>query len=960
MFTNSKLAKSIRLAVAFGAASSTVIASNAFAQEEEGEGVEKIEVTGSRIKQTDLEGAAPVTIISRDDILATGITDVGDLIQRLPAMSGSPLGTTTNNGGTGAVQVNLRGLGAIRTLVLINGRRVVEGNDFQTIPATMIKRVEILKDGASAVYGADAVAGVVNIITRDDFEGLELEYQYTEAFDVDNSAQHRFSLISGKAFDGGNVVFGIEYVDQDPITQGDTDVDFLNNSFFIVDGDLYDEFGFLPPSDPNSALFPVGSSRIPGSNLNFNPNSQFISSPSESLTLDPAFFGGNGIVTADQFRPYVGSGAVNDTYNYAPVNFIQTPFERYNVFAETNFEITDTLIFNSLVRFNSRTSAQELAPVPYDTQFDPGFQVETLDADGNPTGNFQNGISADNVYNPFGEDIIRSRRRMVEANRRFDQDITQVQAIFGLEGELTDSWFWDATYNYGYRSGSFVDRGQYVGARLELALGPSFFDDNGNAVCGTPDAPIDGCVPLNLFGGPGTVTQEQLDYVSAPLVDTFQSSLEILTLGVTGEVEGFGAGPIGLAFGYEHRDQDVRNATDSGKLTEAVTGNSGGVAAGSYHVNSLFGEVFVPILDGDMTLDFTGGFRYDDYSTFGSNTTYQAKLVFAPFDGLLLRATVGEVFREPNIAELFSPQQDSFPSGQDPCNTGSFGGLTAEQQGRCLAQGVPQGGYIQTDTQYRGRQGGNPDLAPEEGDTVTLGVAWSPDFAEGFSITLDYWKIEIDEVITTLNEQTILEGCVIGGIDSLCSNIQRFGDGRIDAVFSVTNNFDTREAEGIDAEFRYNMETEFGDFNFGLLWTHLLERNDIVVGVNDAGEVGQVTIEQAGRFSLDDDEAFAENKINASIDWIWDDLAVSYLIEHIDGIEAEANFIDYTQYVGSQTYHDLTATYNFETDTRVTLGIQNIFDKQPPYIDAAFNGSTDEATYRLFGRTVFFRLQQSF
>lgn len=956
MFTNSKLAKSIRLAMCFGAASSTVFASNVLAQEES-EGVEKIEVTGSRIKQTDLEGATPVSIITREAMLATGITDVGDLIQRLPAMSGSPIGTTTNNGGSGAVQVNLRGLGSIRTLILINGRRVVEGNDFQAIPTAMIKRVEILKDGASAIYGADAVAGVVNIITRDDFEGLEFEYQVSEPFDTDQGIQHQFSIIAGTAFDGGNVVFGLEFTDQEEIFQGDTDTDFLNDSFFIIDGEGYDERGFVTAAqDPdNFTVVGLGSSRIPGGNFNLN-------NTSGSLTLDPSNFGGNGITTADQFRTYNGSifDPNNDTYNYAPVNYLQTPFERYNAFAEANFEITDTILFNALIRFNQRSSAQELAPVPFDTQFDPGFAVNVLNEAGEVIGQ-QNGVSADNVYNPFGEDVIRARRRMVEAPRNFQQDITQVQAIMGLEGELSDTWFWDVTYNWGYRSGSFTDFGQYVGSRLELALGPSFFDDAGNAVCGTPDAPIAGCVPLNLFGGPDTVTQEQLDYVSATLVDTFQSELEMLTMGVTGEVEGFGAGPIGMAFGYEYRSEDTENAVDSGKATEAVTGNTGDVASGAYRVNSLFGEVFVPIIDdGDMTLDFTAGARYDDYSTFGSNTTWQGKLVFAPMDGLLLRATYGEVFREPNIGELFAPQSDGFPQGQDPCNDTNFGSLTADGQARCVAQGVPQGGYTQTDTQYRSRVGGNPNVQPEEGETMTVGVAWSPDFLEGFSVTVDYWDLELEQVIAALNPQTILEGCVEGGIDSLCGNISRFADGRINAVVSVTDNLNVRTAVGVDTEIKYNMETEIGDFNFAVIWTHLLEREDVVVGVTEDGSVGSVTIEKEGTYDFDDGEAFAENKVNASVDWIWEDLSVSYLIEYIDGINADVNFIDYNQYVGSQIYHDIAASYTFETNTRVTLGVTNLGDKAPPYIDAGFNGSTDPSTYRLFGRSWYLRLTQSF
>ena len=236
MFTNSKLTKSVRLALLVGGASVATFASNAVVAQEtpnaDSDVVEKISVTGSRIKRTDIESASPVTILDRAALELSGLTDIGDFLQSIPSMSGSPIGTTTNNGGNGSVQIDLRGLGTARTLTLVNGKRTVDGGDFQTIPSTMIEQVEILKDGASAVYGADAVAGVVNIVTRKDFNGVEVTAQTSDWNDTEGAGQDSLSVIVGKTFAEGNFVFGAERVEQEEAFQSDTPWDFMQNSGF--------------------------------------------------------------------------------------------------------------------------------------------------------------------------------------------------------------------------------------------------------------------------------------------------------------------------------------------------------------------------------------------------------------------------------------------------------------------------------------------------------------------------------------------------------------------------------------------------------------------------------------------------------------------------------------------------------------------------------------------------------
>ncbi len=939
----------VRKALYISVIASVLTSGVALSQDDDAEKLDNIVVTGSNIKGVDLENAHPVTVISREELLATGVSDVGDILQRLPAFTGSPIGTRTNNGGNGAVTVDLRGIGAGRTLVLINGKRTVDGGDFQTIPAVLIDRVEILKEGASAIYGADAVAGVVNIITRDDFDGAEFEIQYSDSFDTKNASNKQASFIFGQTSDRGSFNVGMQYEQQKATTQSDTPYDFLQNSYFVVDADAFAEGGFDPGAD---YLIPLGSSIIPCGNFN-------LASGGPSLTIDGINPGAGDcgtpgrLLTPDDFRPYIGSpfDPNNDSYNYAPVNFIQTPYDKTNLFFNGKFAITDKINLYSSFRYNHRTSKQRLAPVPYDTRpgGDPGFIL----ADGS------NGISANNVYNPFGEDIVRVRRRMIEGDREFTQDVNQYQAIFGANGNIEDTtWTWDASYNFGFRQTVIEDFGQFTGSRLANALGPSFFDSSGTAVCGTPDNIIVGCVPLNLFGGTGTVTQEMLNYISATLVDHSQTQLDILNFNISGLLFDLPAGPVGSAFGIEYRDQGAKFSPDSAKVNDLVTGNTGSGVQGSYDVTSLFGELSLPILDHSSigSLDANIGFRYDDYSTVGSNTTFQANLLWRPTDSLLLRATYADVFREPGVGTLFGGQSDSFPQAQDPCNTANFGDLTQPQQDVCVAQGVPQGGWQQDDTQLKATVGGNPNIQPEQGNTMTVGVAWSPEFLDGFTATIDWWQVDLDDGFSTLAVENVITNCLNSDSvnSSQCANVIRAPGGDIVTVLAFVQNAASIKVEGVDAEFKYAFSTDYGQFSTSLLWTHLINRETTDFAGADVQNF-------EGTFDINTSSAFNQDQGRLNLNWSQGNWSASYHIDYYSGIDAEYNFVDGIQKVPSQVYNDITASYAIPWyESTLTAGITNLFDKAPPYIDAGFNGSTDPTTYRMFGRSFFVRWKTRF
>ena len=960
MFTNSTLAKSIRLALMFGAVSALAsTAANAQESEEaNAESLERISVTGSRIKRTDLESASPVTIIGRSELEVSGLTDIGAFLQSIPSMSGSPIGTTTNNGGNGSVNIDLRGLGSARTLTLVNGKRVVDGGDFQAIPSAIIERVEILKDGASAVYGADAVAGVVNIVTRRDFTGVEVTAQTSDWNDTNGAGQNSFSVIAGREFDKGNFVFGAERVQQKEAFQRDTPWDFMQDSYYIYPGGC--EAQVTAPFDgtPQGGCYPGGSSRIPESRLPFYSQGLFLI--------------GTPATTPNE----VGLMVPHDgrSYNYAPVNYLQTPYERTNIFAEAHFEVADNVRFNAEFRGNKRTSAQQLAPLPF-TGGDPMYNGFYDDPASGNTVAFT-GVSQDNYYlqravdayntangtSLIYEPVVNPRRRMIETNRRFEQAITQYQWTAGFEGEIGNDISWEVFINEGHRSNSSRDFGQFAGSRLFNALGPSAdLDGNGSPECyadiNNPDTLIVGCVPLNLFGGGSvdaggnptvtTLTQEMLDYVSLDTVDTITQNQRTAGANISGLAMELPGGELGWSVGYGYWKQDLATILDSAKTIGAVTGNVGASTTGELVNHAVFGEFFAPVFDnGEQKVNIKGGLRYDDWDQFDSGTTYQLGLEVSLLDELKVRSTYGTVFRAPTINDLFGGQVDSFPTYNDPCAT------TDTLPAGCDAVG------IQTDSQVLAKVGGNPDLVPEEGDSLTVGVVWNPKVGDhDFTVIADYWSIELEQGISSLGVQFTLNDCYVNQSAAACALITRNADYSINNIIDAQLNVSVERASGVDTELRWRTDNEYGTFSSSLLWTHLLEREQVQFAGNEVDDF-------VGRFT---GSAFAEDKANFNLQWTKDEFSVSYLGEFIGGMDSGTGFgitnedgSDYIQKIDSQYYSDIVASYTYDEKLTLTAGLTNITNEAPPYIDLGFNGKTDPSTYRMFGSGYYLRLKYTF
>ena len=941
MNTNRKLQRAVRLALGVSASTLALgMSPGALAQDDSVDEIEEIIVTGSRIKRADLDSASPVTVIDRDAIMASGVLDVGNLLQRMPSMSGSPIGTTTNNGGDGSVEIDLRGLGVDRTLTLVNGKRVVDNGDYQTIPAIMIERVEILKDGASAVYGADAVAGVVNIITRQNFEGLSMDVQQSDFFDIDDGAQYSIGVIAGKNFDGGNFIFGAEYVDQSQAFQSDTPWAIFREPYYIYPEGCENQF-FVPyDGTPTGGCYIAGSSRIPEARL------RFAGSPAEWMNAD-----GSGLVPHD-----------GRLYNYAPINYIQTPYQRTNLFAEANFDISDNMRFVGSLRGNLRQSAQELAPLPYDNRpgFDPSFS-------GIFNGVPYNGISENNFYlvqavTAAGLPIApvdEVRRRMVENIRRFEQDITQYQANLGLEGTFNDL-DWEFTYSRGHRNQADQDFGQFNGDKLANAQGPSAdLDGPGGMPDGIPECYrditdpgtlIEGCVPFNFFGGPFSVTQDMIDYVVTTLNDTRITDLEEWGFGLAGFVFDLPGGQLGWAAGAGYRGSRFNLHRDSNKIANAVTGSVGESTAGSLYSTGYYVEVLAPVFDnGTQAIDITGGVRYDDYNLFDGESTWQIGVEFQALESLKLRATAGSVFRAPTIEDLFEGLVDDAPTYQDPC---------IPDPGDPLPPGCDQLG-VQTDSQLPAKEGGNPLLTPETGDTITAGVVWRPGFADGgLTVTVDYWKTDIENGITSLGVQFILDDCYTRQVSSSCDLITRTADYNIEEVLDLNLNVAEQGAAGVDFELRYAFDTGIGEFETAVLWAHLLERTK-------TPDPTSAELRLDGRYTdetAEDGGGYPRNKINYSVQWYRNNLSIGYLGEYIHDLRSDGGIFvpGYIYTVDSQLYHDLVGNYEFGQGTRVSLGITNVTDEEPPFVGAAFNAGTSPEIYRMFGRGYYVRLSHEF
>ena len=894
--------------------------------EESEESMEELVVTGSRITRVELEGASPVQVFAREDIVRSGETSLGELLREMPSVAGGAQTTQINNGGDGTNRVSLRGIGSSRTLVLLNGRRLPPSTsglastnlssvvDLNTIPVSMVERIEVFKDGASAVYGSEAVGGVVNILTRRGFEGIELNYQWGLTSRSDGSRTGLNLTFGDESEASSFIVFG-SYIDEGPICACDRE--WADTPLALFGGEVI----FLGSSAP-----PWGRYRYSSGGTSYD------------VTRGPEY---------GDWRRFDYFGG--DSYNFAPSNHQRQPSRRWSVAIQADKVLTDlpavedARLFFDLSYLN-RDGNQRLAEVPLAPLAFFGYPAP---------------FTSDNYYNPFGADVHDWRRRMVEGGSRFENVLTETKRVLiGLEGDY-DEWTWDTHFSFGETASEGHFGHIYNLERVANAAGPSLKDADGNFVLdpdGNPMCANDtaNCVPLNVFGE-GSVTQEMIDYLT--FVDN-QASLQDQKNFVVNMVNStaipMAAGPLGVAFGYEWREERGTDIPDSqiAALGGAATGTPRKPTSGGWSVHEVYGEIVAPLLAQQPMVDLlelSFATRYSSYDPFGSTTNSKVGLKYRANPEIMGRFSFSQAFRAPSTSNLFGGSGFSFPALADPCavNPTSF----------CISDGVPAGGFQPISTQIRTTVGGNENAQPETADIFTVGVVYEPSWAEGFALTLDRWDIDLTNALATLGADFILGSCATSGMH--CDKIDRIASGPnagnpINVVNTVTN-VGGVATSGIDIgasmrEFATPMGLFDIRFEATLLDNYEIEQSD--------GSILDLT----GRFDDDQDGYFTEWRSNLDVIYRRDALEVSWQYRIIGEATEEATDFATGQAVErtveSRHYHDLQFSYLFrEYSINVSGGIDNVLDHEPPLSLDGFNDNTDVRTFDTAGRYFHFNVR---
>ena len=896
--------------------------------------LEAITVTGSRIKSDELLTPAPVIVLSRDEIKVRGLASIGDVLQTLTVQSNA-INTQANNGGDGSTRISLRGLGAHRTLVLLNGRRFVPGGtganssvDLNAIPASAVERVEVLKDGASAVYGSDAVGGVVNIITRSETEGLEFEFYQGVSGEGDGEALD-ISVTAGLKSEKGSVLFSAGYHNRKPVWTG--------NRPFSTEDKTYDwEKNDGTYATSGSSATPEGHvidrTRAPG-NTAWQAVVAAAGENAGDYHRDPNA----------GWRPFNWAGnssdGSGDLYNYQPENYLYTPQTRYTTFLSGSYEFAPAAKSFFEVSYTNRQSDQKLAPTPL-------FIIsEGLT------------ISPTNVYNEFGRDFHDVRRRFVEAgNRNFLQDINTYRIVLGLEYALM-GFDTDLSYSYGRSDGTNINEGRFIRSNIARALGP-------NEEC----AAIGDCVPLDLLHGAGTVTREMLDYIQYTGIATGHSKQKILQWNLTGQLAELPAGPLAVAAGVSSRREAGAYIPDPITKSGNTTGSKQESTEGGYSVRALYGETSVPVYRADaFGLDLTAAGRAFDYDTFGSGFTYEAGARCELPRGLTLRATISNAFRAPGIAEMFLGQSDAFPAVSDPCSVVDEAGdprtLTAEQQRHCAAAGVP-GDFRDSRAQLRARVGGSTDLDPETAAMITAGLVYQPDFAENLDIAITYYTNKIEDVIGALPAGLILSNCYSQDTPSYCDQIVRDpGTNLITTIFSQGANVGETETTGLDIEFDYTADSRLGFITARMETNMLLKYDQLVPSASGLELVkgrGYYDLGVFPRWRHAASVGLSQPRVSFGLNWKYVGGFMECQRDDCKGLYRKDVAQEPTsRKVDPNSTFGLYGSYRLGTRmgaSVMTVGINNIFNQRPAVIFNGFLGTSDASTYDFLGRYLYVRL----
>ncbi|MFN4024147.1 MAG: TonB-dependent receptor domain-containing protein [Hyphomonas sp.] len=952
---------------------------------------QRITVTGSRILQPNLVTTSPVSSVTSEDIKLQGVTRVEDLVVQLPQAFAAQ-NSTVSNGASGTATVSLRNLGSARTLVLVDGKRMPYGSpndtaaDLNLIPGQLVERVDVLTGGASAVYGSDAVAGVVNFIMKQDFEGVQIDTQYgffqhNNDYDTNGNLRNsingagglvqraagnpaQFPIPSDNVTDGyskeitgimgvnsgdgrGNITAYVSYRNNDAVLQGQRDysacaIDTSGAAFASYNAGLDFRCGGSATSFPG--LFTTDFATV-------------------LLTLDENNPG--------QFRNYSGA----DAYNFGPLNYYQRPDERYSLGAFGRYEINPYMEAYAQLMFMDYSSVAQIAPTG---NF---FVTDSINCD-NPLLSASQaaavGCSPAMIADGDSTTLYIGRRNVEGGGRRDNLGYQTYRGVIGLRGDLVDSggWGYDLSAQYSEVTLARSYTNEFSVTRLGRALDVVTDPDTNAPVCRSVLNGTDpNCVPYNIFAIDG-VTPEALAYLQVPLLQNGTTSQTNITAVVNGDLGNYGiqmpmsSEGMKVALGMEYRRDALESITDNSFATGDGAGQGGPTIGlnGSIDAYEVFGEFLLPLVTGRPGVErlaIEGAYRLSDYSIGGSTDAYKIAGEYAPTNDLRIRGSFQRAVRAPNVIELFQAQGfNLFDLDNDPCGPNP----TATLQ-QCLDTGVPAAFYgsVALDSpagQYNFLQGGSTLLKPEEADTYTIGFVATPSFLPGLNLSVDYYNIEVTNLISTVGAENSINLCYNDNRQDACDRINRNANGQLwvgeGFVEDLNVNIGGLKATGVDIAAAYGFAIgDYGSLNLSLngSWAESFK----IDTVNDPASI----IDCAGFYassctgSAPTGTPIPEWRHRARISWAtpWQGLDISGTWRHIGEVELFNGDPDRADFVlESQNYFDIAGIWAVKDWATLRFGVNNVLDEDPPLsasVGTTGNGNTYPQLYDAMGRYVF-------
>ncbi|MCH4270037.1 MAG: TonB-dependent receptor [Brevundimonas sp.] len=952
--------------------------SEAPSAEPEASAVADIVVTGSRIRRPNVEASTPVNVVDAQEIENIGVTNLIDAMARQPQVGlGASASSTTNTvAGQGLATLNLRNLGASRTLVLVNGRRHVAGSsgtsavDVNTISKTTIARVDTVTGGSSAVYGADAVAGVVNFITKQDFDGIAAQAQYGSA---DGPNTYYGSVAVGRNFNDGrtNVMAAATYDKTEGLYRHERD--------YAMSG-----LAYIPNPDkksPDDGLPSFITARDVYTNITNDSFTPVIVTPigsnaAYSLTFTEdgrlAPFDRGQIVVDGAGRPQkVSIGG--DGFKFRE-DALRTPVERYggelqlrHQFQPSGDVITELNLFAEAKYFHTEANSQR--------------ENGTFAGDvaGTATGNAYR-IQADNAFLPSDLramltaagveefDITRNDRDF--GIRTYESVYDTTRFVAGFDGAFSNGWRFETYVNYGQTESQFTN---FDRLQREFYESIDAIEMNGQIVCADADARARGCKPLNLFGA-GIASQEAIDYSYIYTVRDDVTRQWNAVASVNGELFSYpslfsGTSlPVAFAAGVEWRKEYARSVPDKRSQDALIFQNSQQITEGRYESKEIFGEINVPLL-ADVPfvqyLDLTAAYRYQDYTTTGGDSSYGVGLEWTVDRNIRFRGNFAKAVRAPNINELFGGGSEGYSQIEDPCDATrvNLGNFSSNRRANCAALGLSPD-FVQSTATRPVVSQGNPDLAPEEGETLTLGVVLTPSFLPGLAVTIDHYDIKMSDVIASLGWRSIINNCVDSPDlnNPFCTSVSRGSDGNITRVLNQVLNVAEYTNSGWDVTASYRTDLaklglpDYGSLSFNAAAGFLEDLTyDPVPG--DAS----VRDEQAGELPN------PKRRMNFRVTWDYDRVSVSYANQYLSSMvrsnqDQPGTYEPYK--APSWLTHDIRAEYRFDRFS-VFAGVNNFTNEEPPQTPFTWTGTSlntgfNASIYNNLGRYAYIGVNAKF